>query len=83
MTRVASVKNLRNNATLSHVCCEEKEVSKKKSCSGVMIDNEIYKTSLFLSDVYAKLGEARQDLLDGKCSPIENAVSRIRQKHGL
>jgi len=83
MTRVVSVKNLRNNAALSHVCCEEKEVSKKKSCSGVMIDNEIYEKNLFLSDVYAGLEEARQNLLDGRCSSIENAVSRIRQKHGL
>ena len=83
MARVASVKSLQNNVAISHACCEEREVSTKNSSAGMMVGNAISKTNLFLSDVYAKLEEAQQDLLDGKCSPVEDAVSRIRQRHGL
>ena len=86
MTRVALRKKAQNSTTLSHICHEGKEPvfpTKKDSSDVVIMCEDTYKKNLFLSDVYAKLGEAQQDLLDGKCSPIENAVSRIRQKHGL
>ncbi len=82
MTRVASVKSVQNNVTLFPMFYEE-EVPAKKSCGGVIVGEDVCTTSLFLSDVYAKLETAEQNVLDGRCSPIEDAVSRIRQKHGL
>ena len=83
MTRIASVKNVQNNITLLPLCSEGEKVSTKKSCGGVIVGEDVCTTSLFLSDVYAKLETAEQNVLDGRCSPIEDAVSRIRQKHGL
>ncbi|MBR5915323.1 MAG: hypothetical protein IKZ57_02615 [Spirochaetia bacterium] len=35
------------------------------------------------NDIYDKLEEAKQDLLNGHYSSVEDAVERIKAKHGL
>jgi len=44
---------------------------------------ETYEKHLFLSNVYGKLEETKQDMKSGRYSSVEDAVSRIREKHGL
>ena len=49
----------------------------------VLMSIETYEKNLFLANVYGKLEEAKQDLKKGRHSSVEDAVSRIRKKHGL
>ena len=49
----------------------------------VIMSMETYEKHLFLSNVYGKLEEAKQDMKSGRYSSVEDAVSRIREKHGL
>ena len=49
----------------------------------VIMSMETYEKNLFLSNVYGKLEEAKQDMENGRYSSVEDAVSRIREKHGL
>ena len=44
---------------------------------------ETYEKNLFLANVYGKLEEAKQDMENGRFSSVEDAIARIREKHGL
>ena len=44
---------------------------------------ETYEKNIFLANVYGKLEEAKLDMKNGKYSSVEDAISSIREKHGL
>lgn len=49
----------------------------------VLMSMETYEKNLFLVNVYGKLEEAKEDMRNGRYSSVEDAISRIRKKHGL
>ena len=49
----------------------------------VLMSMETYEKNLFLANVYGKLEEAKEDMRNGRYSSVEDAISRIRKKHGL
>ena len=86
MPRILPVRDLKNTTTISQICHEDKEpifITKNGYGDMVIMSIETYEKNLFLSNVYGKLEEAKQDMKSDRYSSVENAVSRIREKHGL
>ncbi len=86
MPRIVPIRDLKNTTTISQICHEEKEpifITKNGYGDMVIMSMETYEKNLFLSTVYGKLEEAKQDMQNGKYSSVEEAVYRIREKHGL
>ena len=86
MPRIVPIRDLKNTTAISQICHEDKEpifVTKNGYGDMVIMSMETYEKNLFLSNVYGKLEEAKQDMKNGRYSSVEDAVSRIKEKHGL
>lgn len=86
MPRIVPIRDLKNTIAISTLCHEEEGpvfVTKNGYGDMVLMSMETYEKNLFLADVYGKLEEAKQDMKNGKFSSVEDAVSRIKEKHGL
>ena len=51
--------------------------------NNALLQDAADESHIFLANVYGKLEEAKQDMKNGKYSSVEDAVARIRKKHGL
>lgn len=86
MPRIVPIRDLKNTAAISALCHEDEEpifVTKNGYGDMVLMSMETYEKSLFLANVYGKLEEAKDDMRNGRYSSVEDAISRIREKHGL
>ena len=86
MPQIVPIRDLKNTANISALCHESNEpifITKNGYGDMVIMSMETYEKNLFLSNVYGKLEEAKQDMKSGRYSSVEDAVSRIREKHGL
>jgi len=86
MPRIVPIRDLKNTTVISKICHEEKEpvfITKNGYGDMVIMSMETYEKGLFLSNVYGKLEEAKQDVKDGRYSAVQDAISRIKQKHEL
>ena len=86
MPRIVPIRDLKNTTAISKICHEEEEpifVTKNGYGDMVLMSMETYEKSLFLANVYGKLEEAKDDMRNGRYSSVEDAISRIREKHGL
>ena len=86
MPRIVPIRDLKNISAISALCHEDKEpifVTKNGYGDMVLMSMETYEKNLFLANVYGKLEEAKEDMRNGRYSSVEDAVSRIREKHGL
>ena len=86
MPRIVPIRDLKNTTAISTLCHEDEEPIKiKKNGYGdmVLMSMETYEKNLFLANVYGKLEEAKEDMRNGRYSSVEDAISRIREKHGL
>ena len=86
MPRIVPIRDLKNTTAISTLCNEEEEpifVTKNGYGDMVLMSMETYEISLFLANVYGKLEEAKDDMRNGRYSSVEDAISRIREKHGL
>ena len=86
MAVIVPIKNLKDTNKFSSFCAKQKEpvyVTKNGYGDMVLMSMETYEKSLFLANVYGKLEEAKDDMRNGRYSSVEDAMSRIREKHGL
>ena len=86
MPRIVPIRDLKNTTAISQICREEDEpifITKNGYGDMVIMSMETYEKNLFLSNVYGKLEEAKQDMKNGRYSSVEDAVSRIKEKYGL
>ena len=86
MPRIVPIRDLKNTTAISTLCHEDEEpifVTKNGYGDMVLMSMETYEKSLFLADVYGKLEEAKDDMRKGRYSSVEDAIFRIREKHGL
>ena len=86
MPKIVPIHDLKDTNAISKMCAESSEpiyVTKNGYGDMVIMSMETYEKNLFLSNVYGKLEEAKQDMKSGRYSSVEDAVSRIREKHGL
>ena len=86
MPRIVPLRDLKNTTAISTLCHEDEEpifVTKNGYGDMVLMSMETYEKSLFLANVYGKLEEAKDDMRNGRYSSVEDAISRIREKHGL
>lgn len=86
MPRIVPIRDLKNTTAISTLCHEDEEpifVTKNGYGDMVLMSMETYEKSLFLANIYGKLEEAKVDMRNGRYSSVEDAISRIREKHGL
>ena len=86
MPRIVLIRDLKNTTAISTLCHEDDEpifVTKNGYGDMVLMSMETYEKHLFLANVYGKLEEAKEDMRNGRYSSVEDAISRIREKHGL
>ena len=86
MPKIIPIKELKDTAKISEMCHENDGpiyVTKNGYGDMVIMSMETYEKNLFLSNVYGKLEEAKQDMKNGRYSSVEDAVSRIKEKYGL
>lgn len=86
MPRIVPIRDLKNTTAISTLCHEDEEpifVTKNGYGDMVIMSMETYEKSLFLANVYEKLDEAKQDMENGRYSSVEDAIARIKEKHGL
>ena len=86
MPRIVPIRDWKNTTAISQICHEDKEpifITKNSYGDMVIMSMETYEKHLFLSNVYGKLEEAKQDMKSGRYSSVEDAVSRIRDYDNL
>ena len=86
MPKIIPIKDLKNTSEISDMCHKTEEpiyVTKNGYGDMVLMSMETYEKNLFLANVYGKLEEAKEDMRNGRYSSVEDAISRIREKHGL
>lgn len=86
MPLIMPIRDLKNTATISTLCHEKEEpifITKNGYGDMVVMSMEVYEKALYLSNIYGKLEEAKDDIRNGRYSSVEDAVSRIKAKHGL
>ncbi len=86
MPQIVPIRDLKNTTAISTLCHENTEpifVTKNGYGDMVIMSMETYEKNLFLANVYTKLEEARQDMKNGRYSSVEDAIARIKEKHGL
>ena len=86
MPQIRPIRDLKNTTAISNLCHETREpifITKNGYGDMVLMSMETYEKNLFLANVYGKLEEAKEDMRNGRYSSVEDAISRIREKHGL
>ena len=97
MPRIVPIRDLKNTTAISTLCHEDEEpifVTKNGYGDMVLMSMETYEKNLFLANVYGKLEEAKEDIpsqapdkkvpmSNRRYSSVEDAIYRIREKHGL
>lgn len=86
MPRIVPIRDLKNTTEISALCHKDQEpifITKNGYGDMVIMSMETYEKNFFLANVCAKLEEGKQDMKNGKSSSVEDAVARIRKKHGL
>ena len=86
MPQIRPIRDLKDTTTISNLCHETREpifITKNGYGDMVIMSMETYEKNLFLANVYGKLEEAKRDMEGGRYSSVEDAVARIREKHGL
>lgn len=85
MTKIRPVTDLRNTKEISNLCRETSEpiyITSNGREDMVIMSVETYEREKMLLDVYRKIGEAEQQLVDG-AEPIDADVvfSKLRKKY--
>lgn len=86
MPQIVPIRDLKNTTNISSLCHESQEpvfVTKNGYGDMVIMSMEVYERSMYLSDVYGKLDEAKQDLKEGRFSSVDDSLKRIRENYGL
>ncbi len=86
MPKIVPIRDLKDTSNISTLCHESQEpvfVTKNGYGDLVVMSMEVYERSTYLSDIYGKLEEAKQDLKEGRFSPVDDSLKRIREKYGL
>lgn len=86
MPQIMPIRDLKNTAEISAICHEKNEpifITKNGYGDMVLMSMETYEKAPYLSNIYGKLEEAKDDIKNKRYSSVEDAVSRIKEKHGL
>ena len=86
MPQIVPIRDLKDTTSISTLCHESQEpvfVTKNGYGDMVIMSMEVYERSMYMSDIYGKLEEAKQDLKEGRYSSVDDSINRIRDKYGL
>ena len=86
MPQIVPIRDLKDTTSISNLCHESQEpvfVTKNGYGDMVIMSMEVYERSMYMSDIYGKLEEAKQDLKEGRYSSVDDSLNRIREKYGL
>ena len=83
MPQIVPIRDLKDTTSISNLCHESQEpvfVTKNGYGDMVIMSMEVYERSMYMSDIYGKLEEAKQDLKEGRYSSVDDSISRIMEK---
>ncbi|MBP5756182.1 MAG: type II toxin-antitoxin system Phd/YefM family antitoxin [Spirochaetales bacterium] len=86
MPQIVPIRDLKNTTKISSLCHDSQEpvfVTKNGYGDLVIMSMDVYERSTYLCDVYGKLEEAKLDLEEGRVSPADESLKRIREKYGI
>lgn len=86
MPQIRPMRDLKNTAEISTLCHETNEpiyITKNGYGDMVVMSIETFEKSMFMSDIYQKLEEAKADMKSGRHSTVEDTIKRIKDKYGL
>ena len=83
MPKIIPIRDLKNTNEISKICSESEEpifVTKNGYGDMVIMSMKTYEERMFMSDVYAKLYAAEQEVQEGKVLDAEEALQRITER---
>lgn len=86
MPQIIPIRDLKNTSEISEICHNTGEpifVTKNGYGDMVIMSIETYEQRMYINDIYNKLKEAEQSIIDGKTSDGFEALKSIRGKHEL
>ena len=86
MPQIRPIRDLKNTTEISTLCHENDEpifITKNGYGDMVVMSIETFEKTMFMSDIYQKLEEDKEDMKFGRYSTVESAAERIKEKYGL
>ena len=86
MPQIIPIRDLKNTTKISDMCHNEEEpvfVTKNGYGDMVIMSMETYEKTLFMNDIYNKLGEAEKSIEKGDVMDGFESLRAIREKNGL
>ena len=86
MPQIIPIRDLKKTSEISQLCKEAKEpifITKNGYGDMVIMSMAMYEEKMAMSDVYAKLEAAEEDIAAGRVSDARDSLRKLREKHGL
>ncbi len=86
MPKIIPIRDLKNTTALSALCHELNEpvyVTKNGYSDLVIMSSDVYDKAVFMQEVFMKLSEAEEDIVQGKTKDAGNSLSQLRKKYGV
>ncbi|MDR3265434.1 MAG: type II toxin-antitoxin system Phd/YefM family antitoxin [Synergistaceae bacterium] len=86
MPQIVPIKDLKNTSEISELCHKLDEpvfITKNGYGDLVIMSMEAYEKTLYLYDLYAKLGQAEREIAEGRTSDAHESLRALREKHGI
>lgn len=86
MPRIIPIRDLKDTAAISRMCSESTEpvfITKNGYGEMVIMSMKAYEEKMLMTDVYAKLAEAEDEVREGKVLDARDALRELRARHGL
>lgn len=82
--QIVPIRDLRDTSEISERCKKSQEpifITKNGCADMVLMSMETYERTLAMTDVFRKLMEAENEMMDGKGIDGKGAFAALRQKH--
>ena len=86
MPRIIPIRDLKDTAAISQMCNASKEpvfITKNGYGDMVIMSMAYYEEAIGRNAIYAKLEEARADVVSGRVKPLQKALARQRAKFNV
>jgi len=86
MPQIIPIRDLKNTSEISQKCHASKEpifITKNGYGDMVIMSMKMYEEKMFMLDVYSKLNEAEEQIMQGKVLDGDASLKSIREKYNV
>ena len=86
MPKIIPIRDLKNTTAISNMCHESEEpiyVTKNGYSDLVVMSSEVYEKAILLQDIFLKLDEAENDILQGRTKDAKDSLNELKKKYAL